>query len=101
MVVNRLSVLVSGFGVGVGLVHTTLVAVSGCAGMFQDVSGSVVNGHDCKAFANGAVSCNKELTLLVRAGRRDERVTYADARSTAWCLKIRLLWSIACPQLLM
>ena len=47
MVISRLSVSVSGFGVGVGLAHTTLVVVSGGSGMFQDVSGSVVNGHDC------------------------------------------------------
>jgi hypothetical protein len=46
MVIDRLSVLVSGFGVGFGLVHTTFVVVSGCVGMFQDVSVSAVNGHD-------------------------------------------------------
>jgi hypothetical protein len=40
MVLNRFSVLVSGFGVGFGLVHTSLVVVSGRFGMFQDVSGS-------------------------------------------------------------
>jgi hypothetical protein len=44
-VINRLSVLASAFGVGFGLVHTTLVVVSGCFGMSQDVSGSAVNGH--------------------------------------------------------
>ena len=31
---------------GFGLVHTTLVVVSGCFGVFQDVSGSAVKGHD-------------------------------------------------------
>jgi hypothetical protein len=41
MVIKRLSVLVSGFSP----VHTTLVVVSGYFGMFQDVSGSAVNGH--------------------------------------------------------
>ena len=35
MVINRLSVLVSGFGVGFGSVHTTLVVISGCFGTFQ------------------------------------------------------------------
>jgi hypothetical protein len=39
MAINRLSVLVSGFGVGFGLVHTTLMVVSGGFRMFQDVSG--------------------------------------------------------------
>ena len=39
MVINRLSVLASGFGVGFGLIHTTLVVVSGYFGIFQDVSG--------------------------------------------------------------
>ena len=40
---NRLSVLVSGFAVGFGLVHTTFV--SGGFGVFRDVSGSAVNGR--------------------------------------------------------
>ena len=35
-----------GFQDGFGLVHTTLVLVSGCFRMFQDMSGSVVNDHD-------------------------------------------------------
>ena len=46
MVINSPSVLVSGFGVGFGLVHTALVVFSGYFGMFQYVSGSAVNGHD-------------------------------------------------------
>jgi hypothetical protein len=33
--VDRFSVLVSGFGVGFGLVHTTLVVVSGVSGCFR------------------------------------------------------------------
>ena len=49
MVISRLSVLVSGFGVGFGLVHTTLVVVSGCFEMFQDVSGSAANDHGARA----------------------------------------------------
>jgi hypothetical protein len=35
MVINRLSVLVSGFGVGFGPVHTALEVDSGCFGMIQ------------------------------------------------------------------
>jgi hypothetical protein len=35
MVVNRLSVLVSGFGVGFSPVHTTLVVVPGCFRTFR------------------------------------------------------------------
>ena len=46
VVSHRLSVLVSGFGVGFSSVHTTLVVGSGRRFMmFQDVSGSAVNGH--------------------------------------------------------
>jgi hypothetical protein len=36
MIISRLLVLVSGFGGDFGLVHTTLVAVSGCFRVFQD-----------------------------------------------------------------
>ena len=35
MVISRLSVLVSGFGLGFGLVHTTLVVISECFRTFQ------------------------------------------------------------------
>ena len=35
MVINRLSVSVSGFGVGCGLVHTALAVVSGCFRTFR------------------------------------------------------------------
>jgi hypothetical protein len=45
MAIDRLSVLISGVGVGFGLVHTMLVVVSGIFRVFQDVSGSAVNGH--------------------------------------------------------
>ena len=46
MVINCLSVLVSIFGLDFSPVHTTLVVVSGRFGMFQDVSGSAVSGHE-------------------------------------------------------
>jgi hypothetical protein len=45
MVVNHLSVLVSGFGVGFSPIHTALVVVSESSMVFQDVSGSAVNDH--------------------------------------------------------
>jgi hypothetical protein len=45
MVIDRISVLVLGLGVGFGLVHAVLVEVPGCFEVFQDVSGSAVNGH--------------------------------------------------------
>ena len=35
MVINHISVLLSGCGVGFGLIHTTLVVVSGCFGAFR------------------------------------------------------------------
>ena len=43
MVINRLSDLVLGFGVGFTLVHTTLVVVLGCVGMFQGWRLTIVN----------------------------------------------------------
>jgi hypothetical protein len=45
VVINHLLVLGSGFGVGFGLVHTTLVVVSGCVGMRPDGSKPAVNDH--------------------------------------------------------
>jgi hypothetical protein len=52
MVINRLSVLGSGFGVGFSPVHTTLVVVSGRFMMFQNVSGSAVNGRGLELTQN-------------------------------------------------
>jgi hypothetical protein len=49
VVSNHLLVLVSGFGVGFSLVHATLVVASGRFMIFQDVSGSAVNGYDIYA----------------------------------------------------
>jgi hypothetical protein len=46
MVINHISVLLSGCGMGFGPVHTTLVVVSGCFQIFQDISGSAVNVQD-------------------------------------------------------
>ena len=46
MVINRLSVLVSGFGVGFSPVHTMFVVTSGRFMMFQGVSGPAVHGPD-------------------------------------------------------
>ena len=64
MVISRLSVLVSGFGGDFGLVHTTLAAVLGWFRVFQDVSGSVVNGHDCVRRRNSDPSLDQYNTLV-------------------------------------
>ena len=71
MFINRLSVLILSFGVGYSPVHATLVVISGCFMMFQDVSGSAVDSHDRRVhpLTRHLAAARRALGLRVDDGR--------------------------------
>jgi hypothetical protein len=90
MVINRLSVLVFGFQGVFSLVHTPLVVVSGCFGMFQDVSGSTVYGHGSDGLG-GAPQTQEEFKGWIALSERLEqpRAALPLRRTVPW-----FVWTI-------